>query len=185
MFYCSSPNLISQFCPPPPSSEKLQFHSLPIKVWQDKLAAEIAICKPLTLKSWTTKKAECQRIDAFELWWWRRLLRVLWTARRSNQPILKEINFVYSLEGLMENWSSNTLATWCEESTHWKRSWCRKRLKAGGEGDNRGWDGWMASPTRWTWVWANSGRQWNSDELGVLQSRGSQRVRHDLATEWQ
>ena len=101
MLYCSIPNLISQFCPPPPSSEKLQFHSLSIKVWQDKLAAKIAICKPLTLKSWTTKKAECQRIDAFELWCWRRLLRVLWTARRSNQPILKEINFVYSLEALM------------------------------------------------------------------------------------
>ena len=101
MLYYSIPNLISQFCPPPPSSEKLQFHSLSIKVWQDKLAAKIAICKPLTLKSWTTKKAECQRIDAFELWCWRRLLRVLLTVRRSNQPILKEINFVYSLEGLM------------------------------------------------------------------------------------
>ena len=101
MLYYSIPNLISQFCPPPPSSEKLQFHSLSIKVWQDKLAAKIAICKPLTLKSWTTKKAECQRIDAFELWCWRRLLRVLLTVRRSNQPILKEINFIYSLEGLM------------------------------------------------------------------------------------
>ena len=95
-------------------------------------------------ESWTTKKAECWRIDAFELWWWRRLLRVPWTARRSNQSILKEISPECSLEGLML--TLNTLATWCEELTHLKRPWCWERLKAG-EGDNRGWDGWMASPT--------------------------------------
>ena len=87
------------------------------------------------------------RIDAFELWCWRRLLRFPWTARRSNQSILKEISPEYSLEGLMLSWNSNTLATWCEELTHWKRLWCWERLKAGGEGDNRGWDGWMESPT--------------------------------------
>ena len=99
-------------------------------------------------ESWTMKKAEHWRIDAFELWCWRRFLRVPWTAKRSNQSILKEINPEYSLEGLMLNWSSNTLATWCEESTRWKRPWCWERLKAGGEADDRGWDGWMASSTQ-------------------------------------
>ena len=110
-------------------------------------------------ESWTIKKAECRRIDAFELWCWGRLLRVPWTTRRSNQSILKEISPEYSLEGLMLKWNSNTLATWCEELTHLKRLWCWERLKAGGEGDDRGWDGWMASLTQWTWVWASS-RSW-------------------------
>ena len=96
----------------------------------------------------------CQRIDTFELWCWIRLLRVLWTSRRSDQLILKEINPEYSLEGWCWSWSSNTLATWWEELTLWKRPWCWERLKAGGEGANRRWDGWMASPTQWTWVWA-------------------------------
>ena len=80
------------------------------------------------------------------------------------------------------SWSSNILATWCKELTHWKRLWCWERLKAGEEGDNRGWDGWMASPTRWTWVWVNSGSWWWTGRPGVLQSLGSQRVRHDWAT---
>ena len=99
-------------------------------------------------ESWTIKKAECQRIDAFELWCWRRLLRVPWTARRSNQSILKEINPEYSLEGLMLKLKLDTLATWCKELTYWKRPWCWERSKAGEEGDDRGWDGWMASLTQ-------------------------------------
>ena len=90
-------------------------------------------------ESWTIKKAECQRIDAFELWGWRRLLRVPWTARRSNLSNPKEIIPEYSLEGLRLSWSSNTLATWCEELTHWKRPWFWERLKVGREGDGRGW----------------------------------------------
>ena len=73
----------------------------------------------------------------------------------------------------------------CDKPTHWKRPWCWERLKAGGEGGDRGWDGWMASPTRWTWVWANSGRRWRTGKPGVLQSMESQRVRHDWATEQQ
>ena len=77
----------------------------------------------------------------------------------------------------------NTLATWCEELTHLKRPWCWERLKAGEEGDNRGWDGWMASPTQWTWVWVNSGSWWWTRRPGVLQSMGSQRVSHDWGTE--
>ena len=123
-------------------------------------------------ENWTIKKAEHSRIDAFELWYWRRLLRVSWTARRSNQSILKEISPAYSLEGLMLK--LNTLATWCEEPTLWKRPWCWERVKAGREGDNRGWDGWMASPIQWTWVWASSGRWWMTGKPGVLHSMGWQ-----------
>ena len=118
-----------------------------------------------------------------EVWRWIRLLRVPWTARRSNQSILKELSHDCSLKGLMLNWNSNTLATWCEEPTYWKRLWCWERLKAKGEGEDRGWDGWMASPTQWTWVWVTSGSWWWTGRPGVLQSIGSQRVRHDWATE--
>ena len=78
---------------------------------------------------------------------------------------------------------TNTLATWCEELTHWKRPWFWERLKVGGEGDNRGWDDWMASLTRWTWVCVNSGNWWWTGRPGILQSMGSQRVRQDWATE--
>ena len=103
---------------------------------------------------------------------WRRLLRVPWTARRSNQSILMEISPGCSLEGMMLKWNSNTLATWCEELTHWKRPWCWERLRARREGDDRGWDGWMASPTRWLWVWVMSNGQWvwvMDMSLGKLQ----------------
>ena len=134
-------------------------------------------------ESWTIKKAECQRIDAFELWCWRRLLRVPWTARRSKQSILKKINPGISLEGMMLNWNSSTLATSCEELTHWKRLWCWEGLRAGGEGDDRGWDGWMASLTQWTWVWVNSGSWWWTGRPGVLWFMGSQRVEQNWATE--
>ena len=88
---------------------------------------------------WTIKKAKRQRIGDFELWSWRRLLRVPWTARRSNQSILQAISPKYSLEDWCWSWNSNTLATWCEELTPWKRPWCWERLKAQGERDGRGW----------------------------------------------
>ena len=117
--------------------------------------------------------------------YWRRLLRVPWTARRSNQFILKKINPEYSWKDWCWSWNSSTLATSCEELTHWKRLWCWERLKAGGEVDDRGWDGWMASPTQWTWVWANSGRWQRTGRPGVVQSMGLQRVGHDLVTEQQ
>ena len=104
-------------------------------------------------ESWTIKKAECRRIDAFELWCWRRLLKFPWTARRSNQSILKELVLNIHWKSWCWSWNSGTLATWCEELSHLKRPWCWERLKAGGEGDSREWDGWMASPTQWTWVW--------------------------------
>ena len=80
------------------------------------------------------------------------------------------------------SWSSNTLATWFEETTHWKRPWCWERLKSG-EGDDRGWDGWMASPTRWTWVWVNSGSWWRTGRPGVLQFMAWQKVGNDWVTE--
>ena len=123
-------------------------------------------------ESWTIKKAERWRIDAFELWCWRRLLRVLWTARRSNQSILKELSSEYSLEGLMLKLKLQYLGHWCKELTHLKRPWCWDRLKAGGKRDDRGWDGWMASLTQWTWVWVNSGSQWWTGRPGMLQSIG-------------
>ena len=81
------------------------------------------------------------------------------------------------------SWNSNTLATWWAELTHWKRPWCWERLKTGGEGDDRGWDGWMASLTWWTWVWVSSGSWWWTENPGVLESMGSQRVGHDWVTE--
>ena len=109
-------------------------------------------------ESWTIKKAEHWRTDAFELWSWRRLLRVLWTPQRSNQSLLKEMNLNIHWKDWC--WSSSTLVMWCEELTHWKSSWCWERLKAEGEGDGRGWDGWMASSTPWIWIWASSGSWW-------------------------
>ena len=125
------------------------------------------------------KKAEHWRIDTFELWCWKRLLRVPWTARSSSQSILKEISPEYSLEGLMLKLK---LQYFCH-LTNWKRHWCWERLRAGGEGDDRGWASWMASPTQWTWVWANSGSWWWTGRPGVLRFVGLQRVGHDWATE--
>jgi len=134
-------------------------------------------------ESWTVKKAEHRRTDAFELWCWRRLLRVPWTARGSNQSILKEISPGCSLEGLMLKLELQYFGHLCEELTHWKRLWCWEGFGAGGEGDDRGWDGWMASPTRWTWVWVYSGCWWWTGRPGVLRFMGLQRVGHYWATD--
>ena len=127
---------------------------------------------------WTIKKAEHWRIDTFELWCWRRLLRVPWTARRSNQSILKEISPEYSLEVLMLR-----LKLQCKEVSHLKRPWCWERLNVGGEGDDRRWDGWMAWLTQWIWAWVNSRSWWWTGRPGRLQSMGLQRVGHEWATE--
>ena len=134
-------------------------------------------------ESWTAKKAECWKIDAFELWCWRRLLRVPWTARRSNQSILKEISPGISLEGMMLNLKLQYFGHLMRRVDSLKRLWCWEGLGAGGEGDYWGWDGWMASWTPWTWVWVNSGRWWWTGRPGVLQFMGLQRVGHDWATE--
>ena len=129
------------------------------------------------------KEGEALGTVAFELWCWRRLLRVPWAARRSNKSILKEINPEYSLEGLRLKLKLQTLVTWCKKLTHWKGPWSWERLKAGGKGNNRGWDGWMASSIQWTLVWVNS-RSWQwTERPGMLQSMGWQRVGHDWVTE--
>ena len=130
-------------------------------------------------EKWTIKKAERQRIDAFELCHWR-FLGVPWTTRRSNQSILKESNPNIHCKDWW--WSSNILATWSKEPTHWKRPWCWEGLKAGREGDDRGQDGWMASPTQRTWF---------DQTLGDGEGQGSRawcspwscRVGHDWVTE--
>ena len=116
---------------------------------------------------------------------WRRLLRGPWTARRSNQSILKEIRSVLGVhwKDWCWSWNSNTLATWWQELTHLKRPWCWERLRAGGEGDDRRWGGWMASPTQWTRVWVDSGSRWWTGRPGVLRLMGLQRVGPDWATE--
>ena len=135
-------------------------------------------------ESWTIKKAECWRTDAFELWCWRRLLRVSWTARRSNQSILKEISPGCSLEGRMLKLKLQYFGHLMRRAEKGlKRPWCWERLRAGREGYNRGWDGWIASPTQWTWVWVDSRGWWWTGRPGVLQFMGLQRVGHDWATE--
>ena len=134
-------------------------------------------------ESWTVKEAEHWRIDAFELWCWRRLLRVPWTARRSNQSILKEISPGCSLEGLMLKLKPQYFGHLMGRVDSLEKTLMQKGLGARREGDGRGWDGWMASPTQWTWVWVNSGSWWWTGRPGVLQFMRSQRVRHDWATE--
>ena len=99
------------------------------------------------------------------------------------QSILKEIVLGVHWKDWCWSWNSNTLAIWCKELTHWKRLWCWEGLWAGGEGDDRGWDGWMASPTRQIWVWVNSGSWWWTGRPGMLRFMGLQRVGHDWATE--
>ena len=130
-------------------------------------------------ESWTVKKAERQRIDAFELWCWRRLLRVPWPARRSNHSILKEISPGISLEGMMLKLKLQYFGHLMQRVDYWKRLCCWEGLGAGREGGNRGWDGWMASLTRWKRVWVGSGSWWWTRRPGVLRFMGSQRVRHD------
>ena len=133
-------------------------------------------------ESWTIKKDTYWRIDAFELWCWRRLLRVPWTARRSNQSILKEVSPECSLEGLMLKLKLQYFGHLMQRADSFQRPWCWERLRAG-EGDDRGWDGWMVSLTQWTWVWVNSGSWSWTGRPGVLWFMGSQGVRHNWATE--
>ena len=127
-------------------------------------------------ETWTVKKAEHWKIDAFELWCWRRLLRVPWTARRSNQSILKEISPGCSLEGLMLKLKLQYFGHLMRraDSLEKKKPWCWEGLGKGGEGDDRGWDGWMESPTRWPWVWVNSESWWWTGKPGMLRFMESQ-----------
>ena len=125
-------------------------------------------------ESWIIKKVECQRINAFELWCWRRCLRVPWTARRSNQSILKEINPGCSLEGLMLKLKLQYFChlMWTTDSL--EMTLMLGKIECQRKGDNREWDGLMTSPTQWTWVWVNSGSWWWTGKPGVLQSMWSQ-----------
>ena len=133
-------------------------------------------------ESWTVKKAEHRRIDAFELWCWRRLLSPL--DCKEIQPVHPKGDQSWVLIG-KTGAEAETPILWPPHAKSWLtgKDWCWEGLGAGGEGDNRGWDGWMASPTRWTWVWINSQSWWWTGRPGVLQFMGLQRVGHDWATE--
>ena len=130
-------------------------------------------------ESWTIKKAEHWKIDAFELWYWGRLLRVPWTARRSNQSIIKELSLEYSLEGLLLKLQYFGHLMWRADSL--EKTLMLGKI-AGGEGVNRRQDGCMTLLIQWTWVWANSARWWRTGKPGMLQSMGSQRGGHDWTT---
>ena len=136
-------------------------------------------------ESWTIKKAECQRIDALELWCWRRSWKSLGqqgnqTSHSWGKPTLNTL-----WEDWCWSWSSSILVIWCKQSTHWKSLWCWERLRAEGKEGVRVWDGWMASLMQWAWTWANFERWFGTGRPGVLQSMGLQRVGCDWATEQQ
>ena len=161
-----------------------------LKSWDITLLTKVLLVKAMVFpvvmygcESWTVKKAEHRRIDAFELCCWRRLLWVPWTARRSNQSILKEISSGTTLEGMM-------LKLKIQYFGHlmWRTDSLEKTLILGGIGGRRRrgwqrWDGWIASLTRWTWIWVNSRRWWWTGRPGVLRFMGSQRVGQNWATE--
>ena len=134
-------------------------------------------------ESWTVKKAERQRIDGFELWCWRRLLRVPLTARRSNQSILKEISPGCSLEGLMLKLKLQHFGHLMRRADSLEKTLMLRGIGAGGKGNDRRWHGWMTSLTRWTWVWVDSRSWWWTGRPGVLRFMGLQRVGQDWATE--
>ena len=129
------------------------------------------------------KKAEHQKIDAFELRCWRRLLKVPWTARRLNKSILRVINPDYSLEGLMLKLKLQYFGHQMPTDNSLEKYLTLGKIEGRGEEGIRGWDGWMASPMQWTWTWANSRRWWGTERPGVLQSMGSQRVRQKCVTQ--
>ena len=117
------------------------------------------------------------------LWCWRRLLGDPWTAKEI-KPVNPKGNqsWIFTRRIDAEAEAPVLMATWCEEQTDWKGPWCLERLKTGGEGDDRGWDGWMASQNRWTWVWASYWSWWLTGKPGMLQSMGSERVEYDWTT---
>ena len=144
------------------------------------LSTNVNLIKAMVFSSshvWLLESDYKESWEQKNLWFWtvglERTLRVHWTKTRWNQSILKQINPECSLEGLMLKLKLQYLGTWYEELTPWKRPWCWERLKAE-EGGDRGWDGWMASPTQWTLAWANSGRPWRTGKPDVLQPMGSQ-----------
>ena len=166
------------------------------KLWQTRkcglsclLPTEVLMVKAMVFpvvmyscESWTIKKAECWRLYAFELWCWSRLLKVPWTARRSNQTFLKEINPEYAVEGL----DAEASIIWPFDANSWligKDPDARKIESTRKKEGDRAWGGWMALLMQWIWTWANSRRWWGPGKPGVLQSIGLWRISHDLATE--
>ena len=133
-------------------------------------------------ESWTVKKAERWRMTLLNCGVGEDSWESLGLQGDPTSPFWRRSALLFLWREWCWSWNSSTLATWCEELTHLKRPWCWERLKAGGEGDDRGWDGWMASLTRCTWVWVNSGSWWWTGRPGVLGFMGSQRVRHEWAT---
>ena len=129
------------------------------------------------------KKRKKLMTHAFELWCCRRLLRGPWTARRSNQSILKEISPEYSLEGLMLKLKLQYFGHLMWRADSFEKTLMLGKIEGERKRANRGWDGWMASLTQWTWVWVDSGCWWWTGKPGVLQFMGSQRVWHDWVTE--
>ena len=138
-------------------------------------------------ESWTIKKAEHRRIDAFELWCWRRLFWVPWTARRSNQSIQKEISPEYSLEELMLKLKLLFQVAYfgylLQRTDSLEKTLMLGKIEGGRRRGNREWDGWMASRTQWTWIWTSFGSWWWTGKPGMLQSMGLQRVGYNWATE--
>ena len=123
-------------------------------------------------ESWTIKEAEHRRIDDFELWCWRRLLRIPWTARKSNQSILKEISPEYSLEGLMLKLKLQYFGHLMQRTDSLEKTLMLEKNEGRRKGDDRGWDGWIASPTWWAWVWASSGIWWWTESLACCSPWG-------------
>ena len=134
-------------------------------------------------ESWTIKMFESLRTVLFELWCWRRLLRVPWTTRRSNQSILK-INVEYSLEGLILKLKLQYFGHLICRADSLEKIIVLGKIEGRRRRGDKGWDSWMASPTRWTWVWANSGSWWWTGKPGMLQSMGLQRVGHTERLNW-
>ena len=152
------------------------------------LPAKVRLVKAMVFPVVMMWELDCEESWALKNWcFWNVMLEKTLESPLNGkeiQPVHPKGNqsWIFTRRTDAEAETPKTLATWCRELTHWKRPWCWKRLKAG-EGDDRGWDGWMASPTQWTWVWVNSWSWWWTGRPGVLQSMGSQRVRHDWATE--
>ena len=156
--------------------------TLPTKVHIVKaIVFPVVMCR---CESWTIKKAECQRIDAFELWWWRRLLSP--SDSKEIKPVNPKGNQLWICIGrLMLKLKLQYFGYLMWRANSLEKTLMLGKIEGRGEGDDWGWDGWMASPTQWTWVWASSRRQWRTGMPGRLQSVGSQCVWHDLATEQQ
>ena len=146
-------------------------HTFPGMVLQHCLSLFVVLIDGVV--SWIIKKTECWKINAFKYG----AGENSWESFGLQGDQISQSERKYTMNTHWKDWywscNSNTLATWCAELTHWKSPFCWERLKVGGEEDDRGWDGWIASPTQWTWVRASSGRQWRTEEPGVLQSMGS------------